>query len=192
MCNSHKEQQFGTYHDSKIGYSPVRRNRLGRCLSLLHAQSYTYLSAPPMDEERAIRFLDKQSDPEQWRGSDWRALAVHHNDDDKVIGEVGVFVKPEPAREGDIGWMIHPEYHGRGYATEAAQILVRLAFEDRGLHRLTSGCNTRNVASWRLMERLGMRREGHSLQSRLLRGEWQDNYHYALLRDEWLKRKAAD
>ena len=53
------------------------------------------------------------------------------------------------------------------------------------MHRLTSGCDTRNTASW-LMERLGMRREGHFRQSRPLRGGWQDEYLYALLREEWL------
>lgn len=157
-----------------------------------HPQSYAYQSAPPMDEERAIRFLNKQADPRKWGAAGWLALAVYHIDDAKMIGEVGVFVKPEPESEGDIGWMIHPDYHGRGYATEAAQIVIRFAFEQRGLHRLTSECNTRNTASWRLMERLGMRREGHSLQSLLLHDKWYDEYHYALLRDEWLTCKEKE
>lgn len=87
-----------------------------------------------------------------------------------------------------MGWSFHPAYQGRGYATEAARVLLAYAFNKRGLRRVTSDCDARNAASLRLMERLGMRREGHLRQSRLTGDEWHDEYLYALLRDEWLAR----
>ena len=136
--------------------------------------------------KRRAAFSPGRQTRQTWAGAGWLAFAVYHPGDGKVIGEVGVFVEKEPKSEGNVGWMLHPDYHGQGYATEAAQTLVGYAFRERHLHRLTSGCDTRNAASWRLMERLGMRREGHFRQSRWLHGEWQDEYLYALLRDEWL------
>ena len=151
-----------------------------------HPQTFQYLASEPMSEEKAVGFLARQASPDSWAGGGWLAFAVYHPGDAKVIGEVGVFVEAEPKSEGSIGWLLHADYHGRGYATEAAHVLIRYAFEERGLHRLTSGCDTRNTASWRLMERLGMRREARCRQSQSVRGVWQDEYLYALLRDEWL------
>ncbi|MCW3060900.1 MAG: hypothetical protein JWQ02_2721 [Capsulimonas sp.] len=82
----------------------------------------------------------------------------------------------------------HPDYHGQGYATEAAEALLKFLFGDLAAHRVTSGCDARNTASVRLMERLGLRREGHLVQSQFSNGELRDEYLYALLRGEWLAR----
>ncbi len=156
-----------------------------------HPDMQKYEAMEPKTEEQAAQFLARQADLATWAGAGWLAFAVYHPGDGKVIGEVGVFVEKEPKSEGNIGWMLHPDYHGQGYAAEAAQVLVRYAFWERNLHRLTSGCDARNAPSWKLMERLGMRREGHFRQSRLLRGAWQDEYLYALLREDWLNPEAA-
>ncbi|MBW4630724.1 MAG: GNAT family N-acetyltransferase [Iphinoe sp. HA4291-MV1] len=94
--------------------------------------------------------------------------------------------------KGEIGWSLHPSYCGRGYATEAAQILLTYGFAHRKLHRITSICDTRNTASFRLMERLGMRREGHLRQSQSMKGSWQDEYMYALLHNEWLAQQSVN
>ena len=138
-----------------------------------------------------MQFLAKQANPENGDGKGYVAFAIYHLGDAKVIGEVGVFIEPEPQSKGDIGWLLHPDYQGQGYATEAAQVLLQYAFLQRNLHRLTSGCDSRNMASVRLMERLGLRREGHLRQSHLTRGVWQDEYLYALLRHEWLAGQPA-
>ena len=90
------------------------------------------------------------------------------------------------AVEAEVGYVLDPSYGGRGYATEAVEALLRLCFDDLGLRRVTAGCFADNVASWRLMERLGMRRESHSQREALHRsGEWLDGMGYALLADEW-------
>lgn len=109
-----------------------------------------------------------------------------------MIGEVGVFLAPREQSKGDIGWIIHPQYQRQGYAAEAAPVVLAHGFKALHLHRITSGCDTRNTASYRIMERLGMRREGHLRQSRCAEGEWSDEYLYALLQSEWLTRQSAD
>jgi RimJ/RimL family protein N-acetyltransferase len=88
--------------------------------------------------------------------------------------------------QAELGWVLHPDHARQGYATEAVRELIRLSFEDLRLRRVTANCFADNEASWRLMERLGMRRELHAVRESLHRsGEWLDGYGYALLADEW-------
>jgi RimJ/RimL family protein N-acetyltransferase len=72
-------------------------------------------------------------------------------------------------------------HHGRGLVREAAVVMLRLGFRELGLHRIIGRCDGRNTASARLMERLGMRREAHFRQNEIVKGEWTDEYVYAML-----------
>lgn len=116
--------------------------------------------------------------------------------DGQVIGDL--FLKTEDAwaqaevRDrahdvfAEIGWCLAPEHEGRGLATEAVHDLVRIAFDGLGVRRVIANCFADNEPSWRLMERIGMRREAHNLRDTLHRnGEWYDGLTYALLADEW-------
>jgi RimJ/RimL family protein N-acetyltransferase len=88
--------------------------------------------------------------------------------------------------QAELGWVLHPEHTGHGYGTEAVRELLRICFEDLGLRRVTATCFAANDASWRLMERVGMRREFYTVRDSLHRsGEWLDCVGYALLADEW-------
>lgn len=103
-----------------------------------HPETFQYLAPTPVTEEKekAAAFLARQANPDTWAGTGWLAFAVAHPGDGKVIGEVGIFVEAAPKSEGNIGWVIHLDYHGQGYATEAAQTLVRYAFVERlGMRR---------------------------------------------------------
>jgi RimJ/RimL family protein N-acetyltransferase len=94
--------------------------------------------------------------------------------------------------QAELGWTFSPSYGGRGYATEAVAELLRICFEDLGLRRVYGQCFADNVPSWRLMERLGMRRESHNVRDSLHRsGEWLDGLAYALLADEWRARQQS-
>lgn len=89
--------------------------------------------------------------------------------------------------QAEIGYVLDPAYVGRGYATEACRELLRICFEDIGVRRVIAQCFADNTASWKLMERLGMRREQHTKQDSLHRsGRWLDGMMYALLADEWV------
>ncbi len=91
--------------------------------------------------------------------------------------------------QAELGWVLHPDHAGHGYATEAVEGIIRVCFDRLGLRRVVAGCFVANVASWRLMERVGMRREQHTVLDALHRsGEWMDGYGYALLADEWRAR----
>lgn len=88
--------------------------------------------------------------------------------------------------QAELGWTLDPAYGGRGLASEAVRALLRISFEDLGLRRVTAQCFADNTASWRLMERVGMRREVQTVAESLHRTRgWLDGLGYALLADEW-------
>lgn len=88
--------------------------------------------------------------------------------------------------QAELGWTIDPAYGGKGYATEAVKALIEVCFTQLGLRRITAECFADNTASWRLMERLGMRREAHTVKDSLHRdGQWRDGLLYAILAEEW-------
>jgi RimJ/RimL family protein N-acetyltransferase len=88
--------------------------------------------------------------------------------------------------QAEIGWCLDPAAGGHGYATEAVRELIRIAFEELGLRRLVANAFAANEPSWRLMERVGMRRELYAVRESLHRsGAWMDGISYALLADEW-------
>jgi RimJ/RimL family protein N-acetyltransferase len=123
-----------------------------------------------------------------------RTLVIER--DGEVIGDLMVKIEDAWAQaeivdrargvQAELGWVLHPEHSGHGYATEAVAELLRLCFTDLGLRRVTAVCFAANDASWRLMERVGMRREVHTVRDSLHRsGAWLDGLGYALLADEW-------
>jgi RimJ/RimL family protein N-acetyltransferase len=116
--------------------------------------------------------------------------------DAEVIGDLMVAVEDAWAQaevedrakalQAEIGWVLHPDQCGHGLATEAVFELLRICFEELGLRRVTANCFGANEASWRLMERVGMRRELHAVRDSLHRsGEWHDTIGYAMLIEEW-------
>jgi RimJ/RimL family protein N-acetyltransferase len=85
--------------------------------------------------------------------------------------------------------VLDPTHTGSGYATEAVRELLRYCFDELTVHRVTANCFLANDTSWRLMERVGMRRETHAVSESLHRsGRWLDTVGYALLADEWRRR----
>jgi RimJ/RimL family protein N-acetyltransferase len=116
------------------------------------------------------------------------SFAVELKATGEMVGDALLVLVSAEHRTGEIGYVFNPEYHGRGYATESAELLLRLAFEEFGMHRVIARLEPRNEASVRLLERLGMRREAHFVENELVKGEWQSELVYALLDREWRAR----
>jgi RimJ/RimL family protein N-acetyltransferase len=122
------------------------------------------------------------------KDGDSLTLAVTLPQTDRVIGDVQLNLLSREHRQGEIGYVFHPDHGGRGYATEAAEVMLRIGFEEAGLHRVIGRLDGRNTASARVLERLGMRREAHFVQNEIVKGEWTDEVVYAMLEDEWRAR----
>ena len=113
------------------------------------------------------------------------ALAIVPKESGALVGDVILRLVSEEHRQGEIGFLVHPDHHGRGYATEASHAVLRIAFDEIGLHRVIGHLEARNVASARVLEKLGMRREAHFVENEWVKDEWQSGVIYVMLDREW-------
>ena len=102
-----------------------------------------------------------------------------------LIGHVFLGFRDVEARQGELGFTTHPGYQRQGLSHEAVHALMEVGFSHYGLHRIFGRCDARNPGSYRLMEKLGMRREAHFREHALFKGGWDEEYYYAILEDEW-------
>jgi RimJ/RimL family protein N-acetyltransferase len=139
----------------------------------------------PYPLEEGERFIQEIAKDHPDTAGEWFQFAVALRPAGQLIGDCAAKPHADDARQCEIGFTIAPEHQGHGYATEAVRLLLAYLFTARGKHRITAYCDSRNAASAALLERLGMRREGHLRESTWAKGEWTDDLVYALLRDEW-------
>jgi RimJ/RimL family protein N-acetyltransferase len=148
---------------------------------------YEWLPVASVERDDLVRLFDE---PERLE----RTLVMEL--DGAVVGDLMLRVEDAWAQrevadsargtQAELGWVVDPAHGGRGLATEAVRELLRICFEGLALRRVVASCFADNTASWRLMERLGMRREAHTVADSLHRsGKWLDGFNYAMLADEW-------
>ncbi len=166
----------------------VRRFRLsdgaGLFAYLSRPEAVRFEPYPVQSEQDCARLAAERSvDPAFW------AVCLHGSGE--LVGNLYLSLQqPESWRTYELGYVFHPRRWGHGYATEAAGALVSACF-DGGAHRVVARCNPQNESSWRLLERLGLRREGHLVRSASFgvddfgRQVWHDAYLYAALAEEW-------
>ena len=144
-----------------------------------------YMDWGPNTEEDTSIFLKRcvaaSKDPEE-KG---HFFAITLREGGRMIGGCDLGAVRQGQGASDMGYCLHPDFWGQGYATEAANVVLGLAFNALGLHRVTATCDPDNVGSWRVMEKIGMRREGHEQEAALFKGCWHDTLRYAVLGREW-------
>lgn len=121
---------------------------------------------------------------------DWVALAIEAADSPGLIGEVVLKWLPGTG-QGEVGWSLAPGAQGHGYATEAAEAVLKLGFEVLDYHRIDAKLDALNTASAAICERLGMRLEAKHVDKWRYKGEWATEVVYAMLRHEWTARSAS-
>jgi RimJ/RimL family protein N-acetyltransferase len=156
---------------------------------------YSYRSRPdvaeflfdqPMSHEECAEAVRSRAGQVAFTGEgDKILLAVERKDDDRLIGEVSLIWRSVADQQAEVGYILHPDAHGRGYATEAALALLAFAFGQVGIHRVYARCDARNLASARVMARLGMREEAHFREHTHVKGRWDEELIYAILDYEW-------
>lgn len=144
-----------------------------------------YMEEDVMTETETQAFVQKQITDEV------TAYALILKTENRLIGHM-VYHPWYAPRTYEIGWALNPAYHRQGYTTEAALALLHYGFDEMNLHRIIATCQPENVASWRVMQKIGMRREGHFEQC-IYKDEnrWWSEYFYALLSTEWETKKHA-
>jgi len=156
----------------------------------IDAEVVRYLDWGPNSEQQTKEFIARTICQQQETHRRQYELAVVLRDTNRLIGSCGLRISRPEDRGGDIGYCLSRGSWGRGCATEAAQAIVAFGFEQCGLHRIFATCDTQNHASRRVLEKLGMRREGEFLQDKWQRAQWRDSLLYAIIADEWKANQA--
>jgi RimJ/RimL family protein N-acetyltransferase len=170
---------------------PLNEADLAALLSY-HSSSevHQFLPMEPMDEDGVLHRL--RNGP--WSRSTLEEegeilfLGVELISTGELIGDMMLRWLSAKDRCGEIGYVINPAHGGNGYTTEAANAILRLAFDQLDLHRMIARIDPRNTSSLRLAERLGMRREAHLVQNHWHKDGWADEADFALLKEEWKRR----
>ena len=142
-----------------------------------------------MTEEAAREKLRGQIGEAQIEPRKKYYFAVTIPPDDTLRGIVAVRINWEQVREWEVGWTIAPQCWGQGYASEAGKALIAMAFNQLNAHRVVAFCHAGNTASFRVMEKLGMTREGRTRETRWLHNQWNDEFIYSILDHEFAQRK---
>ncbi|MEW1948901.1 GNAT family protein [Pseudarthrobacter sp902506025] len=174
---------------------PIRTGRLvlrrfdGGDLDAFHAyhslpETARFLPGPAKTYTQSMERVGRYANFVFEKEGDWVALAIEAADAPGLLGEV--VLKWLPGRgQAEVGWTLAPAARGRGYGTEAANALLRLGFEELGLHRIEARLDELNGASASLCDRLGMRLEARHIDKWHYKGQWATELVYAILADEW-------
>ncbi len=152
---------------------------------------YEYLSDPQVVfyEPYDVYSEDKSKSEAIKRSNDDAFWAVCLKENQKLIGNI--YLSKQDFNTWELGCVFNSNYQGNGYATESAKAVVNYAIKKLNAHRIIAMCNPENEKSWKLLERLGMRKEGHLKQNIYFKTDnfnnpiWQDTYEYGILSSEW-------
>jgi RimJ/RimL family protein N-acetyltransferase len=152
-----------------------------------------YLPFPPQTEAGTQQYVTRLIGYASEQPRTRYYLAIVRQSDQDLIGGINLALSGgelgEP-QQASFSYQLRHDTWGLGYATEAMQAILRFGFLTLGLHRISDFCDPANSASMRVMEKLGMRREGHLLQNYYTKGRWWDSVVYAILAEEWRTQQA--
>jgi RimJ/RimL family protein N-acetyltransferase len=145
-----------------------------------------YLYTEPRDRNETLAALERRLERPDAVGDDnVLHVAVELLETGRVIGEFMLHWQTDEHLQGEMGGSLHPDVHGRGYASEIYGALLELAFTTYGLHRVVGRCDGRNAASIRSLEKAGLHREAHFVENEFVKGEWTDEVVLAIRASEW-------
>lgn len=156
----------------------------------LEVARYQSWDAPYSLDQAKLFLIEMKSAPAGVPGH-WYQLGVERDAESGIIGDVAFQVLEEDVLQAHIGVTFSRQHQKQGYASEAVTGLLGYLFGELNLHRVSAICDANNGASARLLERVGMRREGHFIENIWFKGAWGSEFLYAILYDEW-KRKQED
>ncbi|MBQ4811382.1 hypothetical protein A7985_11010 [Pseudoalteromonas luteoviolacea] len=142
-----------------------------------------YIGDPATLEDAKLR-IEEATQP--WQGHDHQKmmLAIRCKTTNQFIGELLFKFTQKQCHIGEIGYRLSSQHLGKGYAFEAASTFISSLFDQFELNKVIAVCAINNVASWRLMEKLGMRREAELRDNMYLQGSYQNSFMYSILRRE--------
>jgi [ribosomal protein S5]-alanine N-acetyltransferase len=147
------------------------------------AETCRYQAWGPNTEEQTRNFVEAAV--RAWSDSPRHRFAYVARLGPDVVGMGELHVRSHGRRQGEITYVVHPGFWGRGIATAIGRQLLARGFGELGLHRIHATCDPRNAGSARVLAKLGMTREGHLRHTRLIRDGWRDSLVFGVVEDEW-------
>jgi RimJ/RimL family protein N-acetyltransferase len=144
-----------------------------------------YLPWETRDPTASSKALERHQKLRLEDDDDHLTLAAHDKETGRLVGEFVLFLRSREHRGGEVGYALHPDFWGRGLATEGARAMLEIAFDTLHLHRVIARIDARNAGSAAVLERLGMRREALLVSNEWFKGEWASEADYAILDEEW-------
>lgn len=141
---------------------------------------------PPESDQAVQNIVTQLSKPWKIEENYWNGLVVCLRNG-TVIGEVVFRVEDWEQQRAEIGYRFNAMYGGKGFCTEATSLLLEHIINIIGFHKVVAKCDPRNIASYRVMEKLGFVREAFFQEHYLIGEEWTDQYDYGLLAKNWQK-----
>ncbi len=135
----------------------------------------------------AESFVNEQMNNNPNIPGSWFQFAIALTESNQLIGDCALHTLLDESRIVEVGYTISSEYQGKGYASEALRALLDYIFHTLGKHKVIAFTDVRNKKSIAVLERVGLRREGHLLQNYMSKGQWVDEYQYSILKSEWVK-----
>ena len=148
-----------------------------------------YQSWESVTQLEAHTFVQEQETSQLGLPGQWFQFAIELKETGRLIGDCGLKVHQQNTQQAEIGFTLSRDYQSKGLASETVSCLLDYAFIHLGLHRIIAVTDCQNAPCVALLERLGLRREGHFVQNVWFKGKWGDEYLYAILRDEWLQKR---
>jgi RimJ/RimL family protein N-acetyltransferase len=150
-----------------------------------------YQSWTAFTEADGQQFFANQSSLHPDMPGTWFQMVIERTEDRVMVGDCALHTPADPPKHAEIGFTLASAHHGQGFATEAVACLLDYVFRTLDKHRAFAITDARNIPAARVLERVGMRREGHFLQNAWFKGQWGDEFLYAMLGDEWRKRQGV-
>jgi len=141
----------------------------------------------PNTEEQTKVFIEYVLDTQTQESRKDFQLAITLKSTGQLIGGAGMVLGTKA--QADIGYTLNPDFWGQGYATEAARALLVFGFGEMNLHRITATCDPTNIGSCKVLEKIGMTREGHLRENMWCKDRWRDSYLYSILEREFVQHQ---
>ncbi|MEK4517285.1 GNAT family protein [Paenibacillus sp. FSL H8-0122] len=168
--------------NARVTLSPVTRDDIDFITDLeMSASLWPFEDMLPTDKD-AVRKTVTERIHSDWHRQFLIRLA---SPEATLVGELSIHWYVKERESWELGYSLFPEYRGQGYCTEAAQLALKLAFEEWKAHRVVAMCNEYNTSSIKVLDRLGMVREGVFREEIHWNNQWVNQYFYAILDREY-------
>ncbi|OZI10939.1 GNAT family N-acetyltransferase [Bacillaceae bacterium SAS-127] len=159
---------------------------------------HTYASQPvvcqyqpwgPNTEKESKTFVEQAMVDSKENPRSRYVFAIIENENGKLIGAAEINIRDFQNKNGELGYILNPDYWRMGFATEAAKLLIEFGFKQLNLHRVYATCDPKNIGSSKVLEKIRMTKEGRLRENLLIKDGWRDSLLFSILEQEWKKNQ---